>query len=101
MHYIAMKEQVDRRKIQMQYQLTVRLSEDLDKGVATLAKKLHLKRSDIVRMALERFLESVVRQEESSPYERVHRLIGSLHSGISDLGEAHREHLLNKFRKHA
>ena len=85
----------------MQYQLTVRLSEDLNKGVATLAKKLHLKRSDIVRMALERFLEGVVREEESGPYERVHRLIGSLHSGISDLGEAHREHLLKKFRKHA
>jgi len=85
----------------MQYQLTVRLSEDLDKGVATLAKKLHLKRSDIVRIALERFIEGVVRGEENSPYERVHRLVGSLHSGIPDLGEAHREHLLKKFRKHA
>ena len=85
----------------MNSQLTVRLTDDLDKGVASLAKKLHLKRADIVRMALQRFLEGVEREEEGSPYKKVQDLIGSLHSGITDLGEAHREHLLKKFRKHA
>jgi hypothetical protein len=84
----------------MQSQLTVRLPDDLDKGISNLARKLHLKRSDIVRLALERFLgESEA--EESRPYDRVKGLIGSVASGISDLGEAHREHLVKKFRKHA
>ncbi len=85
----------------MQSQLTVRLTEDLDKGVAVLARKLRLKRADIVRMALQKFLEGVEREEDVSPYDKVHGLIGSLRSGISDLGDAHREHLLKKFRKHA
>ena len=85
----------------MQAQLTVRLTEDLDKGVAALAKKLHLKRADIVRIALQKFLEGVAREEDVSPYDKVHGLIGSLQSDISDLGEAHREHLLKKFGKHA
>lgn len=85
----------------MQSQLTVRLSDDLDKGVSTLAKKLHLKRSDIVRIALERFLGESQEQEESKPYDRVKKLLGSVSSGISDLGTAHRKHLLNKIKKHA
>lgn len=85
----------------MQSQLTVRLSDDLDKEISTLAKRLHLKRSDIVRMALERFLEEFQGREESKPYEKVKNLIGSIASGIPDLGEAHRRHLLKKLRKSA
>ena len=85
----------------MQSQLTVRLSDDLDKGIETLAKKLHLKRADIVRMALERFLEGIEREEESRPYGRVHHLIGSISTGISDLGEGHRKHLVKRFKKYA
>jgi len=85
----------------MQAQLTVRLTEDLDKGVAALAKKLHLKRADIVRIALQKFLEGVEKEEEVSPYDKIHGLIGSLQSGIADLGEAHREHLLKKFKSRA
>jgi Ribbon-helix-helix protein, copG family len=85
----------------MQSQLTVRLPEDLDKGVAALAKKMHLKRADIIRMALQKFLESVPLEEGVGPYEKVHALIGSIQSGIPDLGESHRKHLLNKFRKRA
>lgn len=85
----------------MQSQLTVRLSEDLDKGISNLARKLHLKRSDIVRIALERFLGESQGEEESKPYEKVKDLIGNIASGISDLGSAHREHLLRKIKKHA
>jgi len=32
------------------------------------------------------------------PYEKVKNLIGSVSTGISDLGEKHRKHLLRKFR---
>ena len=85
----------------MQAQLTVRLTEDLDKGVTDLARKLHLRRADVVRMALRKLLEEEEKEGEGSPYEKVRSLIGSLHTGIADLGEAHREHLLEKFRKHA
>lgn len=85
----------------MQSQLTVRLSDDLDKELSSLAKRLRLKRSDIVRMALERFFGEFQGKEEAMPYEKVKDLIGSISSGISDLGEAHRKYLLKKFKKHA
>jgi len=85
----------------MNSQLTVRLPDNLDKNISSLAKKLHLKRADIVRMALERFVKQTEGEEESSPYDRVKSLIGSFSSGISDLGESHREHLLRKFKRRA
>ncbi len=85
----------------MQSQLTVRLSDDLEKEISNLSKKLYLKRSDIVRMALEKFLDEFQVREESKPYEKVKNLIGTVSSGISDLGEAHREHLLKKFKRNA
>jgi metal-responsive CopG/Arc/MetJ family transcriptional regulator len=85
----------------MQSQLTVRLSDDLSKGISTLAKKLGLKRSDIVRMAVERFLVELRGEGEGKPYERVKYLVGSVSSGIPDLGEAHRKHLVEKIKKHA
>ena len=84
----------------MQSQLTVRLSDDLDKDISALAKRLRLKRSDIVRMALERFLGEF-HGEEGKPYEKVKTLIGTISSGTSDLGEAHRKYLLKKLRKSA
>ena len=85
----------------MQSQLTVRLPDDLDKEITSLSKKLHLKRSYIVRMALEKFLEDFQVKEEHTPYEKVKDLIGSVSSGVSDLGEAHRKHLLKKFKRDA
>lgn len=85
----------------MQSQLSVRLSEDLDKEISDFAKKLHLKRSDVVRIALERFLKESHIREEDRPYEKVKDLMGIISSGIPDLGEAHREYLLKQFKKHA
>lgn len=85
----------------MQSQLTIRLSDDLDRDVSDLAKRLRLKRSDIVRMALEKFLTDFHGEEESIPYEKVKSLIGTISSGIPDLGEAHRKHLTRKFKKNA
>jgi len=85
----------------MQAQLTVRLPEDLERKVSRYAKKLRLKRSDIVRMALERFLDAQYVREEPSPYGSVQSLIGSVESGIPDLGKAHRDHLLKRMRKRA
>jgi metal-responsive CopG/Arc/MetJ family transcriptional regulator len=85
----------------MNSQLTVRLPDDLEKNISALAKKLRLKRADIVRMALESFVKQAEGEAGSSPYDRVKSLLGSVSSGISDLGESHREHLLRRFRRRA
>lgn len=88
--------------VNVQSQLTVRLPDDLERKISSVAKRLHLKRSDVVRMALERFLEELEGGgEEDKPYEKVKSLIGIFSSGISDLGESHRKYLLKEFKKHA
>jgi metal-responsive CopG/Arc/MetJ family transcriptional regulator len=83
----------------MQSQLTVRLPEDLDREVSSAAKKLRLKRSDIVRLALEQYLREPQVQEARAPYGKVKHLVGSIKSGIPDLGASHREHLVKRIRR--
>ena len=85
----------------MQTQLTVRVPEKLKNEITKIAKKHHLKRSDIVRMAIERLLEEFHEKEKIMPYDRTKDLIGSISSGIPDLGESHRKHLLKKIKKNA
>lgn len=85
----------------MPSQLTVRLPVTLHKDVSTLATRLHLRRSDIVRMALEAFVRRADAGDADTPYASVKHLLGSVSSGVSDLGESHRKHLLEKFRSHA
>ena len=87
--------------ISMASQLTVRLTDDLVQEVSALAKRLRLKRSDIVRMALERFTHEFQGEKAASPYENVKHLIGSFASGISDLGKNHRKYLIERLRRHA
>jgi metal-responsive CopG/Arc/MetJ family transcriptional regulator len=96
-----MKYTVERGEKDMNSQLTVRLPDNLEKEISILAKKLHLKRADVVRMALEIFVKETAGENKSSPYDRVKSLLGSVSTGISDLGESHREHLLRKFRRNA
>ncbi len=38
-------------------------------------------------------------KKENKPYEKVKNLIGSISSGMPDLGEAHKKHLLRKFKQ--
>jgi metal-responsive CopG/Arc/MetJ family transcriptional regulator len=85
----------------MKSQLTIRLPDDLEDDLSTLSKRLRLKRSDIVRMALEKFMGEFKSRGETKPYDRVVDIIGVVSSGISDLGEAHRRHLLKKIKKYA
>ena len=80
-------------------QLTIRLPERLEMDVLGLAKKLHLKRSDIVRMALERLVQSEAEETDDRPFERVQHLLGSVESGIADLGSCHRERLAERKKK--
>ena len=80
----------------MKSQLTIRVPDDLERDLSSLTKKLKLKRSDIVRIALRRFIEEFKTVKETIPYERVADIIGTVSTGIPDLGEAHRKYLLKR-----
>jgi len=85
----------------MKSQLTLRLPDDLEEDLSMLTKRLRLKRSDIVRMALEKFIGELKGNEETKPYDRVATIIGTISSGMTDLGEVHRRYLLKKIKRHA
>jgi len=84
----------------MATQITVRLPEDLSEDLSGIAKRLRLKRSDIVRMALENFIGEVEGRREGTPYDRVKALIGGVATGVPDLGESHRKYLIERMRRH-
>jgi len=83
----------------MRAQVTVRLGDDIAAGLAAAAKKLHCRRSDVVRLALDRFIREEGADAETRPYDRVKDLLGSVASAVPDLGEGHREHLSKKLRR--
>ncbi len=79
----------------MERQLTLRLSDELAEKLELAAHRLRRKRSEVVRLALEQFLED---QIEARPIERVRDLLGRIESGLPDLGQRHREYLLKRLR---
>ena len=80
----------------MDSQLTLRLPGALADKLASSAKRLKRKRSDVVRLALEQFLDA---GPQARPIERVRDLLGGIESGVPDLGTRHREHLLRRLRR--
>ena len=80
----------------MDSQLTLRLPGELADKLGRSAKRLKRKRSDVVRLALEQFLDS---EPDTRPVERVRDLLGSVQSGLPDLGQRHREHLIQRLRR--
>jgi predicted DNA-binding protein len=80
----------------MERQLTMRLSADLATKLERSAKRLKRKRSEVVREALEQYLDT---QPEMRPIERVRDLLGSVASGRPDLGQRHREYLTRRLRR--
>jgi hypothetical protein len=50
-------------------------------------------------MAIRRYLDEAERLSRFRPFDRVKDLIGSVDSGVSDIGTRHREFLLDRFRK--
>lgn len=86
-------------------QLTVRMPDKLAERLERMAQGLSRSRSDVVRLALERFFEELelagaeAEVEASRPIERVRDLLGAVESKVSDLGQRHREHLLEKLRR--
>ena len=64
--------------------------------IEQIAKASGLRKSDITRMAIRKFLEDYSSEEEADIYSKAKRLIGVVESGFSDLGQNHREYLINK-----
>ena len=80
----------------MESQLTLRLPAALAAKLERSARRLKRKRSDVVRQALEQFLDA---EPEVRPIDRVRDLLGSVETGVSDLGQRHREHLIRRLRR--
>jgi metal-responsive CopG/Arc/MetJ family transcriptional regulator len=80
----------------MERQLSMRLPTELAAKLERSARRLKRKRSELVREALEQYLDT---QPEQRPIERVRDLLGSIASGRSDLGQRHRDHLIRRLRR--
>ena len=77
-------------------QLTIRMPEEFFSKIEQIAKSSGLKKSDITRMAIRKFLEEYSGEEEADLYSKAKRFIGVVKSGISDLGQNHRKYLIKK-----
>ena len=82
-------------------QLTVRLPDEDMAKLTSIAGKLGLKRSEVTRLAIRRFLAEYGDEEELRPFDRVKHLLGIAESGKKDLGFAHRKHLVKRLRGHS
>ena len=82
----------------MDRQVTVRMTDVLADRLDQAAREMRRKRSEVVRLALEEFLGEPDRKELPRPADLARDLIGSVESGIPDLGQNHRQHLLNRLR---
>ena len=80
----------------MERQLTMRLPGALAEKLDRSARRLKRKRSEVVRQAMEYFLDT---QPEVRPIERVRDLLGSIQSGRPDLGRRHRDYLIRRLRR--
>ena len=80
----------------MSAQLSLRLPEDLMERLEAAARRHRRTRSEIVRMAIEHFLDS---EFADRPIDHVRDLLGAIETGIPDLGERHREYLLKRLSR--
>ena len=83
----------------MQGQLTIRLSGTLEQGLEALSTRFHQRKSEIVRNALERFIAEETIKDDPSPWQKIQHLAGAIETGVTDLGEAHEEHLRSRFKR--
>jgi len=82
----------------MQEQITVRLPSALRAALRRASRRLRRRDSDVVRMALESFLQGST-PSDAKPAARVRHLLGSLESGVPDLAERHRQYILESLRR--
>ena len=79
-------------------QLTIRLPDDQAAKIEQIAANMGLKKSDITRLAIKNFIDSF-EQKESKPFSKVQSLIGIAESGLPDLGQNHRQYLIDKVKQ--
>jgi hypothetical protein len=79
-------------------QLTIRIPEKYFSKMEQIAKLSGLKKSDISRMAIQKFLNEYGDDEEPDLFSKAKRLIGVVESGIPDLGQKHREYFIKKIK---
>ena len=79
-------------------QLTIRMPEEYFAGIEQIANATGLKKSDITRMAIKKYIEDYTTEKEINQYDRAKDLIGVVASGISDLGKNHRNYLIQKIK---
>lgn len=79
-------------------QLTIRMPKEYLIQIDQIAKSTGLKKSDITRMAIKNFIEKHVDEEDLNLYTKFKSLIGVVESGIPDLGQNHRKHLIRKIK---
>ena len=80
-------------------QLTVRIPDGYTKKLDQMSKRMGLKRSDIIRLAIKQFFEQDQRQDHSPPFQKVSHLLGVAESGVRDLGKRHRDYLAARIRR--
>jgi len=80
-------------------QVTIRMPDQQMSKIEHIAKEMGLKKSDVTRMAIKRFIEEYTGEEKvMKPYTRVKHILGVAESGVVDLGQSHREHLIKKIK---
>ena len=78
-------------------QLSIRMSDEQMIRIEHIAKKMGLKKSDVTRMALKKFIEEYSDSRVKS-FAKVKHLLGVVESGVPDLGQRHRNHLIKKIK---
>lgn len=96
MQYIELRPE---EGVYMERQLTLRMPADLATKLDKVARSTRRKRSEIVRLALEQFLGDADVKAEGRPIDLVRDLLGSMESGVPDLGQRHRDYLLRRLRR--
>ena len=84
-------------------QVSVRLDDEISDGLEKASEKLHVRRSDVIRMALAEFLKNagiIEEEDNTSIYDRLKPFIGVTSSGISDLS-TNPKHLAERIKKSA
>ena len=79
-------------------QLTIRMPDEYLAGIEKIATSTGLKKSDITRMAIKKYIEDYTTEKEINQYDRAKDLIGVVASGISDIGKNHRNYLIQKIK---
>ncbi len=83
--------------------ISVRLNEETKRLLAKLARSRRTSRSEVVRQAIRALAHNERGAQEPSLYDRLKGIIGSVHSGRSDLSQNTGEHfykiLLEKKRQ--